>query len=165
MVAGRSSRPATPGTARVTSSTAWRRTNTSWSERPSASGSKPSENVRHAWGSRSTSRVRRSRSAKATPRECTVVVLATPPFWLATAGTLRNEVRRSPGSEAGHAHHGCVEDEAPRRAEERRAEGEDAAVRGDQAVAAAVVGLCHPHDGPGEELAAHRTEEGSAAEG
>ena len=47
----------------------------------------PSENVRQACGSRSTSSTRWPSSASAAPSEATVVVLATPPFWLATART------------------------------------------------------------------------------
>ena len=45
----------------------------------------PRENVRQACGSRSTSSTRWPSSASAAPSEATVVVLATPPFWLATA--------------------------------------------------------------------------------
>src|SRR3546814_14464497 len=45
----------------------------------------PSEKVRHAWGSRSTSSTLWPSSARAAPSEATVVVLATPPFWLAIA--------------------------------------------------------------------------------
>src|SRR4051794_15503422 len=60
-------------------------TKTSCSERSRSLGSRPSENVRQAWGSRSTRRTRRPCSASAAPRAWTVVVFATPPFWLATA--------------------------------------------------------------------------------
>ena len=45
----------------------------------------PSEKVRQACGSRSTSSTRWPSSASAAPIEATDVVLATPPFWLATA--------------------------------------------------------------------------------
>src|SRR6266702_2724830 len=41
--------------------------------------------VRCDWGSRSTRRTRCSRSARAAPRLTAVVVLPTPPFWLAIA--------------------------------------------------------------------------------
>jgi hypothetical protein len=64
----------------VTSATKSRRTKTSCNDRSSESGSNPSEKVRQACGSRSTTRVRLPNSADATPSECTVVVLATPPF-------------------------------------------------------------------------------------
>src|SRR6478672_8193284 len=59
-----------------------------WTESSRSSGSMPSEKVRHAWGSRSTSRTRWPSSASAAPSEATVVVLATPPFWLAIASVL-----------------------------------------------------------------------------
>ena len=52
----------------------------------------PSEKVRQACGSRSTSRTRWPSSASAAPIEATVVVLATPPFWLATASVVRHRV-------------------------------------------------------------------------
>ena len=45
----------------------------------------PSENVKHACGSRSTRSTRRPSSRSATPSDATVVVFATPPFWFATA--------------------------------------------------------------------------------
>src|SRR5690625_53648 len=45
----------------------------------------PNENVRHACGSRSTSRTCWPSSRSATPIDATVVVFATPPFWFATA--------------------------------------------------------------------------------
>src|SRR5688572_15033526 len=41
--------------------------------------------VRWAWGSRSTRRTRRPRSARAAPRLTVVVVLPTPPFWFMRA--------------------------------------------------------------------------------
>ena len=47
----------------------------------------PSEKVRQACGSRSTSSTDCPSSASAAPIEATEVVLATPPFWLATART------------------------------------------------------------------------------
>ena len=58
---------------------------TSCIENSRASGSMPRENVRQAWGSRSTTSTRWPSSASAAPIEATVVVLATPPFWLAMA--------------------------------------------------------------------------------
>ena len=96
-------------------------------ERPvQASGSKPREKVRQAWGSRSTTRVRRPSSAEATPSEWTVVVLATPPFWLATArtsvtGGVYACPRAGPGhgqaarrrSGAGHAHDRAGQPDVP----------------------------------------------------
>ena len=48
----------------------------------------PREKVRHDCGSRSTSSTRWPRSCSATPSETTVVVLATPPFWLAIASVV-----------------------------------------------------------------------------
>src|SRR5437660_8257783 len=46
---------------------------------------KPNELVAFAWGSRSTSKIRLPNSANAAPRFTAVVVLPTPPFWLAIA--------------------------------------------------------------------------------
>src|ERR671923_2095977 len=51
--------------------------------------------VRLPWGSRSTRSTFRSCSANATPRFSVVVVLATPPFWLA------NEITRPIGAPFG----------------------------------------------------------------
>src|ERR687897_3403411 len=62
-----------------------RPSSTSWTLSSTASGSRPSENVRQDCASRSTSSTLRPCSASADPREATVVVLATPPFWFATA--------------------------------------------------------------------------------
>ena len=62
-----------------------------------ASGSRPSENVRQACGSRSTSSTRWPCSARAAPSEATVVVLATPPFWLATARVWVTDIPRHGG--------------------------------------------------------------------
>ena len=45
----------------------------------------PSPVLRLPWGSRSTTSVRKPRSARQAPRFTAVVVLPTPPFWLATA--------------------------------------------------------------------------------
>src|SRR5512139_268819 len=56
-----------------------------WTDSSRSSGSMPREKVRQAWGSRSTMRTDLPCSARAAPREATVVVLATPPFWLAIA--------------------------------------------------------------------------------
>ena len=56
-----------------------------WTDSSRSSGSMPRENVRQACGSRSTSSTRWPSSASAAPSEATLVVLATPPFWLATA--------------------------------------------------------------------------------
>src|SRR5574337_538214 len=50
-----------------------------------ASASRPSASVSEACGSRSSSHTRRPRSARAAPRLGAVVVLPTPPFWLAIA--------------------------------------------------------------------------------
>src|SRR5438309_5340836 len=61
---------------------------TSGSDPLKSSGPSPTEYVRQACGSRSTSRTRWPRSASAAPSEWTVVVFATPPFWLAMASTL-----------------------------------------------------------------------------
>src|SRR5690606_11523924 len=52
-----------------------------------SSGFRPDQTVRLAWGSMSTSSTRQPASCSAAPRLATVVVLATPPFWLATAIT------------------------------------------------------------------------------
>src|ERR1700757_4934567 len=46
---------------------------------------KPNELVAFAWGSRSTSKIRLPDSANAALRFTAVVVLPTPPFWLAIA--------------------------------------------------------------------------------
>ncbi len=59
-----------------------------WTESSRSSGSMPKENVRQACGSRSTNNTRCPSSASAAPREATVVVLATPPFWLAIASVV-----------------------------------------------------------------------------
>src|SRR5665811_141476 len=48
----------------------------------------PSENVRQPCWSSSTSNTRFFSSTRAAPSEATVVVLATPPFWLATASVV-----------------------------------------------------------------------------
>ena len=60
---------------------------TSCTDTGSLSGSWPSEKVKQPCGSRSTSSTRRPVSTIAAPSDATVVVLATPPFWLATANT------------------------------------------------------------------------------
>src|ERR1035441_9604598 len=146
MVAGRRSSPGTPGTGQATSETLSRRTKTSCRERSSASESSPREKVRQAWGSRSTTRTLRPNSAEATPSEWTVVVLATPPFWLATASTsVTREVYACPtrprrGSETGRAPHRAGQADPPQRPQERRREAEPAAVGGHEPVAAAVGG-------------------------
>ena len=69
-----------------------------------SSGSIPRLNVRQAWGSRSTSSTRWPSSASAAPREATVVVFATPPFWLATA---RTRVCEAGDITRNHAAHSC----------------------------------------------------------
>ena len=58
-------------------------TSTSNIDRSRSSGSMPWLMVRLLCGSRSTVSTRFPRSASATPRLRVVVVLATPPFWLA----------------------------------------------------------------------------------
>src|SRR4051812_7913525 len=66
----------------------------------------PSENVRQACGSRSTRRTDSPSSPRAAPIDATDVVLATPPFWLATARTT------GPGVVdivTHHARHTCPE--------------------------------------------------------
>src|SRR3954449_9051020 len=85
MVAGRRSTPSSVVT--IASVGARPLVSTWWTESSRSSGSMPREKVRHACGSRSTSRTRWPSSARAAPSEATVVVLATPPFWLATART------------------------------------------------------------------------------
>src|SRR3546814_7980114 len=59
-----------------------------WTEGSRSAVSMPRENVRHACGSRSTSSTFCPSSASAAPTEATLVVFATPPFWLATARTV-----------------------------------------------------------------------------
>ena len=61
-----------------------------WTDSSRSSGSMPSEKVRQACGSRSTSSTGWPSSASAAPIEATVVVLATPPFWLAIASVVRH---------------------------------------------------------------------------
>src|SRR3954467_10012868 len=63
-------------------------TSTSNIDSSSVSGSMPWDIVRLPWGSMSTHRTRWPSSAKAAARFSVVVVLATPPFWLAKAITL-----------------------------------------------------------------------------
>ena len=54
--------------------------------------------VRLPWGSMSTASTRWPDSLKATARLSAVVVLATPPFWLAKAITLAGPLRRGLGA-------------------------------------------------------------------
>src|SRR3712207_1379726 len=56
----------------------------------------PCDMVRFPWGSMSTHNTRCPSSAKAAARFNVVVVLATPPFWLAKAMTLALPVTRAP---------------------------------------------------------------------
>src|SRR5436305_7823874 len=63
-------------------------TSTSYIDLSSVSGSIPCDIVRLPWGSMSQHSTRWPSSAKATARFSVVVVLATPPFWLANAITL-----------------------------------------------------------------------------
>src|SRR5437764_9019731 len=63
-------------------------TRTSYIDFSTVSGSMPWDIVRFPWGSMSTQRTRWPFSAKATATFRVVVVLATPPFWLAKAMTL-----------------------------------------------------------------------------
>ena len=86
MVAGSRSTPSSVVT--IASVGASPLVSTWWTESSRSSGSMPSEKVRHACGSRSTSSTRWPSSASAAPIEATVVVLATPPFWLAIARTV-----------------------------------------------------------------------------
>ena len=77
---------------------------TSCTEIGSLSGSCPNEKVRQPCGSRSTSSTRRPLSATAAPSEATVVVLATPPFWLAIASTRVSVTSAAPpSSPRGHS--------------------------------------------------------------
>src|SRR5688572_5217605 len=62
-------------------------TSTSYIDTSSVSGSMPWLIVRLPWGSRSTHNARWPRSTNAAARLSVVVVLATPPFWLAKAMT------------------------------------------------------------------------------
>src|ERR1700751_3122397 len=72
-----------------------------------ACGWMPSPTESAPCGSKSTSRTRWPRSARAAPRLIVVVVLPTPPFWLATAmilvGTTIDYARRTAGGGAGGA--------------------------------------------------------------
>ena len=63
-------------------------TRTSYIDFSTVSGSMPCDMVRLPWGSMSTHSTRWPFSAKATATLSVVVVLATPPFWLANAMTL-----------------------------------------------------------------------------
>ena len=85
MLAGSSVMPSLVSTSAADGSTS--PSSTSCTDTGSLSGSWPRENVRHPCGSRSTSSTRRPFSSIAAPNDATVVVLATPPFWLATAST------------------------------------------------------------------------------
>ena len=62
-------------------------TSTSYIDFSSVSGSIPCDIVRLPWGSMSTHSTRWPSSANAAARFSVVVVLATPPFWLANAMT------------------------------------------------------------------------------
>ena len=86
MTLGTRSTPSSHAT-RTSAIVAWP-SSTSWTDCSTSSGSTPRLKVRQAWASRSTSSTRRPCSAKAAPSEATEVVLATPPFWLATATTV-----------------------------------------------------------------------------
>ena len=85
MLAGSSVMPSLVSTKAADGSTS--PSSTSCTDTGSLSGSWPRENVKQPCGSRSTSNTRRPFSAIAAPNDATVVVLATPPFWLATAST------------------------------------------------------------------------------
>src|SRR5688572_24945466 len=90
MVAGSRS---TPSSVSMTTSLACMPlVSTWWIDISTSSGSIPRENVRHACGSRSTSSTECPSSTRAAPREATLVVLATPPFWLATARVVVGDV-------------------------------------------------------------------------
>ena len=79
-------------------------TSTSYIDFSSVSGSMPWDIVRLPCGSMSTQRTRWPSSAKATARFSVVVVLATPPFWLAKAMTFaRGGVGSSAPAGAGTA--------------------------------------------------------------
>src|SRR5687768_8156993 len=83
-----------------------RPSSTSWTLSSIASGSRPREKVRQDWASRSTRRTLRPCSANAAPSDATLVVLATPPFWFATAmvrvtGPIVRTSRRALGSWSG----------------------------------------------------------------
>src|SRR3954465_4987768 len=87
---------------RMTSRIETRLTRTSYIDISSESGSMPWLIVRLDWGSRSTHRTRLPFSANATARLSVVVVLATPPFWLANEITCAPPVRGdSPACGAG----------------------------------------------------------------
>src|SRR5664280_3713769 len=83
LLAGSRSGPSAVGWMTMLADT--RPSSTSWTDKAKESGSRPREKVRQACWSTSTSRTRRPSSARAAPSEATVVVLATPPFWLAMA--------------------------------------------------------------------------------
>jgi hypothetical protein len=61
---------------------------TSYMDRSNFRPSTPTPVVAFPWGSRSMTRTRSPRAARAALREMAVVVLPTPPFWLATAKIL-----------------------------------------------------------------------------
>src|SRR3954468_20033551 len=77
---------------RMTSLMGRSRTSTSYIDFSSVSGSMPCDIVRLPCGSMSTHNTRWPSSAKATARLSVVVVLATPPFWLANATTFGVEL-------------------------------------------------------------------------
>src|SRR5947209_2642033 len=76
-------------------------TRTSYIDLVSESGSMPWDIVRLPCGSMSQQSTRWPSSAKATARLSVVVVLATPPFWLANAITLQVAVTRVPPEDRG----------------------------------------------------------------
>src|SRR6478735_11444837 len=86
MVAGIRSTPSS--VAMMTSAGSTSFVSTWCTESSRSSGSMPREKVRHACASRSTSSTECPSSASAAPTEATVVVLATPPFWLAIASVV-----------------------------------------------------------------------------
>src|SRR3954453_619546 len=83
----------------MTSRIETRFTSTSYIDSSSESGSMPWLMVRFDCGSRSTHRTRLPFSAKATARFKVVVVLATPPFWLANEITMAFGPATAAGSE------------------------------------------------------------------
>src|SRR4051812_38534732 len=86
---------------RITSRIEWSLTNTSYIDFSTESGSIPWLIVRLPCGSMSTASTRCPASAKATARFRVVVVLATPPFWLANAITSARLTSGWAGGSAG----------------------------------------------------------------
>src|SRR5690242_3964337 len=83
-------------------------TSTSYIDFSSVSGSIPCDMVRLPCGSMSQHSTRWPSSAKATARLSVVVVLATPPFWLANAMTFEVAVTGAFSDTSGNSYAACI---------------------------------------------------------